>query len=99
VAAAIYSLALIQRTFHGPLRADRELPDLSGAPFAVLVSMMILVVWLGWYPMVLFSVTEPTLQFLHHLGPSMPNTTSLQPNGDLSALPLQTTPALSTGAR
>lgn len=64
VASTIYSLALIQRIFHGPLRVDRELSDLSGAPFAVLVSLMIMLVWLGWYPMVVLSPTESTAQFL-----------------------------------
>lgn len=95
VTAVIYSLALIQRTFHGPLRIDQELPDLSGAPFAVLVSMMAILVWLGWYPMVLFSATDPTLQFLHYLGLSTPDAALLQPNGDLSALTLQPIPHLS----
>jgi NADH-quinone oxidoreductase subunit M len=98
VTAAIYSLALIQRTFHGPLRVDRELPDLSGAPFAVLVSMMIILVWLGWYPMAVFSATEPTLPFLHYLEPSTPNAAPLQPNGDPSTLLLQPIPHLSRGS-
>jgi NADH-quinone oxidoreductase subunit M len=96
VAAAIYSLALIQRTFHGPLlRVDRELPDLSGVPFAVLVSMMIILVWLGWYPTALFSATEPALQFFHYLEPSVPNAAPLQPNGDPSIVILQPVPHLS----
>lgn len=94
VTAMIYSLALIQRTFHGPLRVDQELPDLAGAPFAVLVSMMAILVWLGWYPMALFSATDPTLQFLHHLGPSTPDVTSLRPNVDLSTSILQPIPYL-----
>jgi NADH-quinone oxidoreductase subunit M len=92
VAAAIYSLALIQRTFHGPLHVDRKLPDLSGAPFAVLVSMMIILVWLGWYPMALFSATEPILPFLHDLGPSAPNAAPLQPNDSPLILTLQSIP-------
>ena len=95
VTAAIYSLALIQRTFHGPLlKADQELPDLSGAPFAVLVSMMIILVWLGWYPTALFSATEPALQFFHYLEPSMPNAAPLQPNGDPPILIFQPVPHL-----
>lgn len=89
VAAAIYSLALIQRTFHGPLQVDRKLPDLTGAPLAVLVSMMVILVWLGWYPMVLFSATEPILPFLHGLGPSLSSATSWQANGDFPTSILQ----------
>jgi len=95
VTAAIYSLALIQRTFHGPLRVERKLPDLSGASFAVLVSMMVILVWLGWYPMVLFSTTEPILPFLHYLGPSTPNAAPLQPNDNPPILILQPIPHLS----
>ncbi|OQW37347.1 MAG: NADH dehydrogenase [Nitrospira sp. SG-bin1] len=76
VTAAVYSLALIQRTFHGPLRVDRDLQDLSGAPFAVLVSMMALLVWLGLYPMPLFSATKSTLQSFHYLEPTAPNAAS-----------------------
>ena len=95
VTAAIYSLALIQRTFHGPLGIERGLPDLSGAPFAILISMMAILVWLGWYPMVLLSATEPILPFLHYLGPSMPNAAPLQPDGDPSIWILDPTPHLS----
>lgn len=95
VAAAIYSLALIQRTFYGHLRVDQELTDLSGAPFVVLVSMMVILVWLGWYPMALFSTTEPILPFLQDLGPSTTDAVSLQPNGDLSTLMLRPIPSLS----
>lgn len=100
VTAAIYSLALIQRTFHGPVRVDRDLQDLSGAPFAVLVSMMVLLVWLGLYPMPLFSATESTVQFLHYLEPARPSAASLQQSNDLSALLPQPSPHLSqTSAR
>lgn len=95
VMAAIYSLALIQRTFHGPLRVEQKLPDLSGVPFAVLVSMMAILVLLGWYPMVLFSTTEPILPFLTYLDPSTPAASPLQPNGRLSTSIFQAIPSLS----
>jgi hypothetical protein len=70
------------------------LPDLSGAPFAILVSMMIILVWLGWYPTALFSATEPALQFFHYIEPSMPNAAPLQPNGDPPILIFQPVPHL-----
>lgn len=69
VTAAIYSLALIQRTFHGTMAITRELPDLTGAPAAVLVVLMAILIWLGWNPTALFSVTEPAMQSFHYLGP------------------------------
>ncbi len=86
VTGAIYSLALIRRIFHGPLRIDRQFPDVSGGPFAVLIVMMVILIWLGWYPSVIFSATESSVQFLHHFETSAPDAASMRSIIDLSPL-------------
>jgi len=64
VAAAVYALALVQRTFFGRPAEDRIVPDLPRMAFTALLLMAMLQVWLGWYPRPVLSVTEPAIPFL-----------------------------------
>jgi NADH-quinone oxidoreductase subunit M len=64
VIAAVYSLALMQRTFFGRANDDRALPDLSRPAFAALLAMAAVLVWLGWYPSLVLSTTQPAIRFL-----------------------------------
>ncbi len=50
VAATIYSVWLVQRTFHGANEQRWSLPDLSLREAAVLGVMVIGLIWLGLYP-------------------------------------------------
>lgn len=64
VVAALYSLALLQRTFFGRPAESRVLPDLSRLAFTTLLLMAALQIWLGWYPGSVLSTTEPAVTFL-----------------------------------
>ncbi|ALA59196.1 NADH-quinone oxidoreductase subunit M [Nitrospira moscoviensis] len=64
VIAAVYSLALLQRAFFGPLGDDHPLPDLSRPAFTALLAMAAVQLWLGWYPGPVLSTTEPAIRFL-----------------------------------
>lgn len=64
VGAAIYALALIQRTFHGAPRLVRAIPDLAGGPLAVMAAMMVAAIWLGLYPQPVLDSVTPALETL-----------------------------------
>lgn len=64
VAATIYALALVQRTFYGPLAAPRAIPDLSSAAIAAFAVMIAVQVWLGLYPQPVLSTVQPALDRL-----------------------------------
>ena len=64
VVATIYSLALVQQTFHGQAREQWHVQDLSSRSVALLGAMMVVQVWLGLYPQ---PVLETAGQALHNL--------------------------------
>ena len=66
VAATVYSLSLVQRTFHGENREGWAAPDLSARDLAIFGVMIVLLVWLGLYPQPVLSTAEPALKSLHH---------------------------------
>jgi NADH-quinone oxidoreductase subunit M len=61
VGAALYSLIMIQRTFHGPNTEKWQVPDLSRISVATLGVMMVLNVWLGVYPQPVLNTARPAL--------------------------------------
>lgn len=50
VFSAVYSLRIVQRVFHGPMKEKRLLPDLNIREWLVMGSMTVLIFWLGIYP-------------------------------------------------
>jgi len=64
VAATIYSLWLIQRTFFGVKREDLSIPDLRGREMTIMAIMIAAIVWIGLYPQPLISTTKPSLNDL-----------------------------------
>jgi len=72
VAAAVYSLAMVQRTFFGRPIEARIAPDLSHSAFTVLLLMAAVQIWLGWYPRPVLSTTEPTMQAIVRFDPAGP---------------------------
>lgn len=64
VVAAIYSLAMLQRTFFGRRTDDRTVPDLPRMAVITLLVMATVQVWLGWYPAPLLSTTEPAIRHI-----------------------------------
>jgi NADH-quinone oxidoreductase subunit M len=72
VAAAVYALALMQRTFYGPARhptfSNGSRPaDLSPLLMAAFGTMAVLQVWLGLYPQPVLRTAQPTIERLQSL--------------------------------
>jgi NADH-quinone oxidoreductase subunit M len=76
VAAAIYSLALMQRTFYGPVVAPQyarlsghsgHVPDLSRSALAMFGIMIALQVWLGLYPQPVLTMAGSSIEHLRAL--------------------------------
>lgn len=64
VFATVYSLALIQRAFHGPALKTWKIPDLSLREITILGAMIVIIVWLGVYPQPVFATFLPALRQL-----------------------------------
>jgi NADH-quinone oxidoreductase subunit M len=66
VFAAVYLLWMYQRVFFGDLRheANRRLTDLSPREWALLVPVVVLIVWIGVYPLTFTGPTEASLEAL-----------------------------------
>lgn len=64
VFAAIYSLILVQRSFHGTGREDIRTPDFNGREMAYSAAMVIGLVWLGVQPQPVLNMARPTLETL-----------------------------------
>lgn len=59
VTAAIYSLVLVQKAFHGPNRERWVLADLAPREMSALAAMVAIIVWLGLYPQPVLDTTAP----------------------------------------
>jgi NADH-quinone oxidoreductase subunit M len=64
VTAAVYSLWIIQRAFHGPNLHRWSIPDLSGREMAAMAVMIASLVWLGLYPQPVFDISRSALENL-----------------------------------
>jgi NADH-quinone oxidoreductase subunit M len=69
VLAAVYSLILVQRAFHGPLQKDahgheekQTLEDLNTRELFMLGSLMAIMLWLGLYPQPLLDTSAAAMQ-------------------------------------
>jgi NADH-quinone oxidoreductase subunit M len=71
VAATVYSLRIIQATFHGPAMTTWKIEDMSIREALVMAPMVVTVVWLGLWPQTVIDTFEPALQSLLHLVPAM----------------------------
>jgi NADH-quinone oxidoreductase subunit M len=67
VVSAVYSLILMQRTYYGKASADAPLRDLDRREFAVLSTLMAVMIWLGLYPRPFFEASRAPMQALHNL--------------------------------
>jgi NADH-quinone oxidoreductase subunit M len=64
VAAAIYSLWLVQRVFHGEPNPGGRIPDLSRRERSVLGVLIVSLIWLGLQPQVVLNTARPALDVL-----------------------------------
>lgn len=68
VAAVVYSLALIQRTFHGLVGESRTVPDLPARYLVTLGAMIAIQVWLGLNPQPVLETAGQALESLRGFG-------------------------------
>lgn len=67
IGAAVYSLILVQRAFHGPREIEGPVRDLGPLDLAAFAAMIVILVWLGVMPQPVFDTFAPTLDTLAHL--------------------------------
>src|ERR1700689_1429999 len=67
VLSAVYSLILMQRAFYGKAGTEAPLPDLDRREFAILSTLMAVMIWLGLYPRPVFEVSRAPTQALQPL--------------------------------
>ena len=66
VFAAIYSLWMVQRAFHGEPRVIWKMPDLSRLETGIMAALIIAIFWLGLYPRPILNTTGPVLSSLQY---------------------------------
>ncbi len=66
VFAAIYSLWMVQRVFHGEPRGIWKIPDLSKLETGIMTALIIAIFWLGLYPRPILNTTGPVLSALQN---------------------------------
>jgi NADH-quinone oxidoreductase subunit M len=66
ILGAVYMLWLVQRVFWGPLDnpANQSLPDLTIREFFVMFPLLVLIVWIGAYPLSFLSPMEAAVRLL-----------------------------------
>ncbi len=64
IGAAIYSLVMIQRSFHGPAPESLQLLDFDKRELGVMGLLAIAIIWLGIYPQPVFDMATPALEGL-----------------------------------
>jgi NADH-quinone oxidoreductase subunit M len=67
VFAAIYSLWIIQQTFHGEKRADWKISDLSPRFILIFAVMIIPLVILGLFPQPVIDTAQPAIERLERI--------------------------------
>lgn len=69
IVAAVYSLIVIQKVFHGKNTHNHVMADLSTMEFLCFALMMIGLLWMGLYPQSMLDMAEPTLRSLNVIFP------------------------------
>ena len=64
VAATVYSLRMIQQTFHGASREGWRPADLGGREMAAMVAMIAALLWLGLHPQPAINAAAPAIERL-----------------------------------
>ncbi len=79
IVAAIYTLMMMQRAFFGPVQSEEVLPALNRREFMMMMSLVVVMVWLGVYPQPILNTSAAALDTLHHLMMTvLPSTTVLR---------------------
>lgn len=67
VLGSIYSLWIVQRVFHGARQNEAKLPDFARRETALFASLIIALVWLGFFPQPVIRTADPALSKLQQL--------------------------------
>jgi NADH-quinone oxidoreductase subunit M len=62
--ATFYALRLVQRAFHGPNLHQWKLPDLNRREAFILAPMIVVLLWLGLYPLPVLNTVRPAVRGL-----------------------------------
>jgi len=62
--ATFYALRLVQRAFHGPNLHQWRLPDLNRREILILAPMIVVLLWLGLYPLPVLNTFRPAMNNL-----------------------------------
>jgi NADH-quinone oxidoreductase subunit M len=84
VAAAIYSLWMLQQAFQGVPDDTRKMPDFNGREMLAMGAMMIALLWLGLYPQPVLDLARPVLDGLQALAPFGGQVAALDPGEALA---------------
>ncbi len=72
IAASVYALWIMQQAFHGPERPGVGPADLNGRETAAMAAMIIVIVWLGFYPQPVLDTARLPLQHLQQASGRIP---------------------------
>ena len=64
IVAAVYSLIVIQKVFHGKNINNHAMADLGTVEMMCFSLMLVGLVWMGMYPQSMLDLAQPTLQSL-----------------------------------
>ena len=67
ITSCVYSLWIVQRTFHGPNQEGWKPPDLSIREASVMAVLTVLIVSLGLFPQPIFTFVNPSLARLERI--------------------------------
>ena len=69
--ATLYALRLVQRAFHGPNVHDWKLADLNRREACILAPMIVVLLWIGLYPLPLLNTFRPAMDRLQQAASSV----------------------------
>jgi NADH-quinone oxidoreductase subunit M len=67
ILAAVYSLIVVQKAFHGAPREEGLLEDLNARELAMMLVLMVLLLGLGLYPQPVIDAASASVQAVHHI--------------------------------
>jgi NADH-quinone oxidoreductase subunit M len=65
ILAAVYSLIIMQRAFYGQPKSEDRLEDLSARELCMMMSLVLLLVWLGLYPQTVLNTSAAAMAQVH----------------------------------
>jgi NADH-quinone oxidoreductase subunit M len=66
ILAAVYALIMMQRAFYGPAKSTDRLEDLSGRELSLMLSLMLILLFLGLYPQTVLNTSAAAMAGVQH---------------------------------